>query len=44
MVIYTLSATGARPLTNSRAKIVCDFPFLLFLLNKRNALEKSTVY
>ena len=22
----------------------CDFRFLLFLLNKRNALEKSTVY
>ena len=35
-LIYTLSATVARPLTNCR--------FLLFLLNKRNALEKSTVY
>ena len=34
-LIYTLSATVARPLTNCR--------FLLFLLNKRNALEKSTV-
>ena len=34
-LIYTLSVTVARPLTNCR--------FLLFLLNKRNALEKSTV-
>jgi hypothetical protein len=31
--MYTFSVTIARPLT--------DFRFLLFLLNKRNALEKS---
>jgi hypothetical protein len=35
-LIYTLSATVVQK--------SCDFRFLLFLLNKRNVLEKSTVY
>jgi hypothetical protein len=42
-LIYTFSATASRPLADRRAKIV-RFSLSIVLLDKRNALEKSTVY